>query len=32
MNFTEKEIVNCALISLKHLRIMAAYATEEAGT
>ncbi len=32
MNLTDQEIVNCALISLKHLRIMAAYATEEAGT
>lgn len=32
MNFTDQEIVNCALISLKHLRIMAAYAAEEAGT
>lgn len=32
MNFTDQEIVNCALLSLKHLRIMAAYATEEAGT
>lgn len=32
MNFTDQEIVNCALITLKHLRIMAAYAVEEAGT
>ena len=32
MSMTDQEIVNCALITLKHLRIMAAYATEEAGT
>lgn len=32
MNFKEEEIINCALISLKHLRIMYAYFAEEAGT
>ena len=32
MNFTDEQIINCALISLKHLRIMYAYLTEEAGT
>ncbi len=32
MNFTDEQIINCALISFKHLRIMAAYFAEEAGT
>lgn len=32
MNFTDEQIINCALISLKHLRIMYAYFSEEAGT
>lgn len=32
MNFTDEQIVNCTLMSLKHLRIMYTYLTEEAGT
>ena len=32
MNFTDEQIINCALVSLKHLRIMYAYFAEEAGT
>lgn len=32
MNFKDEQIINCTLISLKHLRIMAAYFAEEAGT
>lgn len=32
MQFKDQDIVNCALLSLKHLRIMAAYMTEESGT
>ena len=32
MNFTDEQIMNCTLISLKHLRIMYTYLTEEAGT
>ena len=32
MKFTDEQIINCALISLKHLRIMYTYFTEEAGT
>lgn len=30
MNFTDEQIINSALISLKHLRIMYTYFTEEA--
>lgn len=29
---TDEQIMNCALVSMKHLRIMAAYFSEEAGT
>lgn len=32
MNFTDEQIMNCTLMSLKHLRIMYTYLTEEAGT
>lgn len=32
MNYTDKEIINSALVSLKHLRIMYTYFCEEAGT
>ena len=32
MNFTDEQIINCTLLSLKHLRIMYTYFTEEAGT
>lgn len=32
MTFTDEQIINCTLISLKHLRIMYAYFAEEAGT
>ena len=32
MNFTDEQIINCTLLSLKHLRIMYTYLTEEAGT
>ena len=32
MNFTDEQIINFALVSLKHLRIMYAYFAEEAGT
>lgn len=32
MKFTDEQIINCALVSLKHLRIMYTYFTEEAGT
>ena len=32
MQFTDEQIINCALVSLKHLRVMYTYFTEEAGT
>lgn len=32
MTMTDEQIINCALISLKHYRIMLAYFSEEAGT
>lgn len=32
MNFKEDEIINCTLLSLKHLRTMYLYFSEEAGT
>ena len=32
MEFTNEQIMNCTLLSLKHLRIMYTYLTEEAGT
>ena len=32
MQFNDEQIINCALLSLKHLRIMYTYFTEEAGT
>lgn len=32
MSYKDSEIINSALISLKHLRIMYTYLTEEAGT
>ena len=32
MNFTDEQIINCTLLSLKHLRILYTYLTEEAGT
>lgn len=32
MTFTDEQIINCTLVSLKHLRIMYAYFAEEAGT
>lgn len=32
MNYQDSEIINSALISLKHLRVMYTYFTEEAGT
>lgn len=32
MNYTDEQIINSSLISLKHLRIMYTYLCEEAGT
>lgn len=32
MNYKDEQIINCALLSLKHLRIMYTYFTEESGT
>ena len=32
MNLTNEQIMNCTLMSLKHLRVMYTYLTEEAGT
>lgn len=32
MKFNDEQIINCALVSLKHLRIMYTYFAEEAGT
>lgn len=32
MKFTDEQIINCTLVTLKHLRIMYAYFAEEAGT